>query len=196
LLVCTAPASAQPASAPQRAASFTGTLMPLNNSGVTGTFTVEQMGQGQIRVSIHATGLEPTSNPHVAHIHGVQGNTNAMCPTRAQDTDGDGYVELAEGLTTYGPIMVPLGDVDPNHDGVVDYSMTFKLNRASTFAMGFDKSSLLPLSLREIVIHGLTVPAVGQGTPGEVDGTAGYKTVLPVACGEIEPDTRMEFRTR
>ena len=41
------------------------------------------------------------------------------------------------------------------------------------------------LELREIVIHGLTVPAVGSGTPGEVDGTAGYKVVVPVAGGEI-----------
>ena len=100
LLAWTVAASAQPAATPERAASFKGTLITLNNSGVTGTFTVEQMGQGQIRVSIHATGLEPTTNPHVAHIHGVQGKTNASCPTMAQDTDGDGYVELAEGLTT------------------------------------------------------------------------------------------------
>ena len=36
------------------------------------------------------------------------------------------------------------------------------------------------------MIHGLTVGAeAGGGTEGEVDGTAGYKLVLPVASGEI-----------
>jgi hypothetical protein len=55
------------------------------------------------------------------------------------------------------------------------------------------------LELREVVIHGLTVPAVGAGTPGEVDGSAGYKVVLPVAGGEIHAvgsssDDALRFR--
>ena len=40
--------------------------------------------------------------------------------------------------------------------------------------------------MRHIVIHGLSVGNAGNGTPGEVNGTAGYKTVLPVLCGEIK----------
>lgn len=40
--------------------------------------------------------------------------------------------------------------------------------------------------LREIVLHGMTVGAVGAGTSGEVDGTADYKGVLPVASGVIQ----------
>jgi hypothetical protein len=36
-------------------------------------------------------------------------------------------------------------------------------------------------------LHGLTVlEGHGRGTEGEVDGTAGYKGVLPIAAGEIE----------
>ncbi len=39
----------------------------------------------------------------------------------------------------------------------------------------------------------------GEGANGgEADGTAGYKVVLPIACGEIERDARrnpMEFRS-
>ncbi len=202
-LLLAAPVSGQRASEPERANSFSGRLTPLNNSGVTGTFTIEQKGQGQIRVHIQATGLEVTTQPHVGHIHGLEGNRDAMCPTIAVDApanggDGDGFIELAEGLTTYGPIIVPLGDVDPNNDGVVNYSMTFNLNKSGTFNADKDKNDLLPLDLREIVLHGMTVPAVGEGTPGEVNGTAGYKVVLPVACGEIMKDDRrnpMEFRT-
>ncbi len=45
----------------------------------------------------------------------------------------------------------------------------------------------MPFELREYVIHGLTVDgSKGAGTPGEVDGTAGYKLVLPVASAEFE----------
>jgi hypothetical protein len=41
---------------------------------------------------------------------------------------------------------------------------------------------------REVQLHGLPLPATeGEGTPGEVDGTAGYKEVLPVANGILLP---------
>ena len=44
----------------------------------------------------------------------------------------------------------------------------------------------MSLSRREIVLHGTSVlEGHGQGTAGEVDGTAGYKLVLPIASGEI-----------
>lgn len=178
------------AQTPERTSSYSGTLTPLNESGVTGTFTIEQRGQGQITVMIKATGLEVTPNPHVAHIHGLEGSQEAMCPTIAQDSDGDGFVELAEGLPVYGPIIIPLGDVDPDNDGVVDYSMTFNLNKSSTFDGGKNKGDLLPLGLREIVLHGLTLDDGDGANGGEADGTAGYKTVLPVACGAIQMDDR------
>lgn len=165
--------------------TFNGTLSPLNGSGASGTFTIERRGQGQIRVSIQATGLEVTDQPHLGHIHGREGNTEAMCPTAAQDDDNDGFIEVAEGRDTYGPIIVPLGDVDPDNDGVVNYSMTFNLNKSSTFADGMSKDDLLPLDLREIVLHGMTLEEGEGANGGEADGTAGYKTVLPVTCGEV-----------
>ena len=174
----------------ERSNTYSGTLSPLNESGVTGTFTIEQRGQGQIRVMIQATGLEVIDQPHVGHIHGLEGNTEAMCPTTAQDDDNDGFIELGEGVDTYGPIIVPLGDVDPDNDGVVNYSMTFNLNRSGSFADGKSKSDLLPLELREIVLHGLTLQDGDGSNGGEADGTAGYKTVLPVACGSITMNAR------
>ena len=46
------------------------------------------------------------------------------------------------------------------------------------------------LTGREVQVHGLFVPATeGEGTPGEVNGTAGYKTNLPVANGILLPVT-------
>lgn len=173
-------------STPERTQTFSGTLTALNESGVTGSFQIEQKGQGQIRVTIEASGLEVTDQPHVAHIHGLDGSEEAVCPTLADDTDEDGFIELAEGLPVYGPIIIPLGDVDPDNDGEVNYSQTFNLNMPDTFNDGKDKDDLFPIELREIVLHGLTLDEGDGANGGEADGSAGYKVVLPVACGEVE----------
>ena len=184
-------------------------LRPLNQSGVTGNGSVTlSADKSQLTVQLDIKGLEP-NQLHVAHIHGNVANSNAPAdssiPNRQQDSDGDQFVELAEGLVTYGPILITLatnsgGNIDPDGDGTASYSQTFNLNDAGTFDGGFNKMSVIggggDLHLREIIVHGLTVPAVGV-TPGEVDGTAGYKTVLPVAGGEIgTPGDPMKFRAR
>lgn len=171
-LAAFAPVSAQNG---QGGSTYRASLMPLNGSGAHGEATLVKTGQS-VTVHITATGLE-AGGPHLSHIHGLSDGNRAVdskCPTSAQDTDGDGYVELAEGAATYGPILVDFMDIDPNHDGVVDFTTTVQL-----------PSSATPLNKRHIVIHGMSVGAVGAGTPGEVNGQAGYKVVLPVLCGEI-----------
>ena len=78
-------------------------------------------------------------------------------------------------------------------NGVINFGEIYNLNDPKTFAgldpplgANTDKTALFPLENRHIVIHGLTVGAgFGTGTDGEVDGTAGYKAVLPVANGEL-----------
>lgn len=154
-------------------------LMPLNNSGASGMATLRLSSDHRhLTVMIKAAGLE-RGGVHLAHIHGLSASgvpVDSSCPTTANDTDGDGYVELAEGAAVYGPILVDFMNIDPNADGTVNFTKTFELNGSE---------GALPLTKRHIVVHGLTVGAVGAGTPGEVDGTAGFKTVLPVLCGEI-----------
>ncbi len=173
-------------------------LTTLNDSGVTGTanLTVDEE-LNELTVQITASGLE-AGLPHAQHIHGLVddgGNpVDSTSPTLAQDTDGDGFVELAEGQATYGPILValtsPPGGVAENFptapDGTIDFMQAYDLGSDTTFAEDFTADQLLPLDLREIVLHGMTVAeGAGAGTEGEVDGTAGYKGVLPVASGEI-----------
>ena len=161
------------------ATSYRAELRALNGSGASGMAELRLSGNGKnLNVHITARGLE-AGGPHVSHIHGLSSNgqpVDSTCPTQAQDTDGDGFVELAEGQVTYGPILIDFGNIDPDQDGTVDFR-TVVQNPAGKGA--------LPLADRHIVIHGKTVGAVGEGTPGEVDGTAGYKAVLPVLCGEI-----------
>jgi hypothetical protein len=171
-----------------------GTLVALNGTGAHGTISLQLRGERYLTVQIDATGLEP-GVPHVGHIHGLASPghpANSVCPTTAQDADHDTYVELAEGQVTYGPIIIPFGNTDPDMDGTVHFLHTYDLNDPSTFVGGFSKSDVLPLDLREVVLHGLTLQA-GQGAtnadsipPNEADGTAGFKAVLPVTCGDIE----------
>lgn len=182
---------------------YTTTFTTLNGSGVTGEAIVGYDIQTRtITVAISAAGLEP-NQVHVQHIHGFPDGTDANTPTLAQDDDGDNFVELAEGLDTYGPILLNLtanhentSGSDNGHDHSGDLT---GFPTAPDGSIYFVESYQLPagdlgadpmLALREIVLHGLTVPAgVGAGTPGEVDGTAGYKLVLPVASGELSQTT-------
>lgn len=177
--------------------THSGALTALNDSGATGTLSLQLRGERFLTVKIDATGLE-AGVPHVGHIHGlvISGHpANSVCPTTAQDSDHDGFVELAEGQVTYGPILIPFGNVDPDMDGTVHFTHTYDLNASSTFAAGFDKSDLLPLDLREVVLHGMTLEAGEGADGGEADGTAGFKAVLPVTCGDVDKASRdpMQF---
>jgi len=181
---------ASAAAVPAAAATYVVNFDTLNNSGVTGTATLDHDEEAQtLQVSFDVSGLEP-NQVHVAHIHGAfddDGNpVNSTVPTLANDLDGDGFIELAEGQTSYGPIIVPLGDIGADENGNSMFSMMYNLAAMSTFNEDFTLDDLLPLTLREIVIHGLTVPpGPGAGTDGEVNGENGYLTVLPVAAGQI-----------
>ena len=185
-------------------------IRALNQSGVSGSGTLTLNGAGtQLTVTIDATGFEP-HQVHVGHIHGliVSGNTPAdsSIPSRQQDSDKDRFVELEEGQVTYGPILITLGtdnggNLDPDGDGTVHYSQTFNLDDPAIYGAGFNKASVVgsgnALELREIIVHGLTVPTgPGGGTPGEVNGTNGYLTVLPVGGGEIKGVTGDALRFR
>lgn len=154
-------------------------LKALNGGGASGQAELRLSGDGrELTVLIQARGLEP-GGIHLSHVHGLSENGQSVestCPTSAEDTDGDGFVELAEGLVKYGPILVDFMNIDPDQDGTVNFRKTFDISGSQT---------ALPLQMRHIVVHGMSVGAVGAGTPGEVNGTAGFKAVLPVLCGEI-----------
>lgn len=196
---------------------FATTFTALNNSGVQGGVAlVYDPSHQNLTVEIDATGLEP-NQVHPAHIHGFTDNTDALSPTLAQDADHDGFVELAEGLTTYGPVLLDLtspptqpaavGDGTfggtpnvpdfPHADanGEVHFQETYHFDPGDPNAQAL-LATIEQFSQKEIVLHGETVAAgSGAGTGGEVDGTAGYKAVLPVASGELHEVTGHDVHT-
>lgn len=196
-LLLAAAAIALPAQADhlQKYAAYIGSL---NNSGgnAFALLTVDSNAM-TLNVSVTGSGFEPNQD-HLMHIHGLitgdgtSGNPagDSMSPTIADDADGDGFIEVLEGLPRYGDILLPLATQN-TATGSFAYEATFDLTDDSLFGspvsgMDYVGADLMPLDFREIVIHGLTVDgSAGAGTGGEVDGTAGYKLVLPAAAGEL-----------
>ncbi|WP_162053382.1 hypothetical protein [Pontibacter pamirensis] len=160
--------------------TFMANLQPLNNSGVSGTATIT-VDANVLTVEVMASGLEPNL-PHPQHIHGFKDdNRNATCPTPADDTNGDGFVDLVEGLPSYGPVLlelyVPIDEFPvADADGNLNYTRTFELGEIEFEEEGqvIDYKDLKPLQNRAIVLHGLTVNSV-------------YVPTMPVACGQIMP---------
>lgn len=175
--------------------TYTADLQTLNNSGANGR-TYLFVNDGSLFVAIAASGLVPNVE-HAQHIHGTFGGgdqpTDATTPTINEDDDLDGFVELAEGAETYGPVIIPLVEEDgtapaADANGNLFYTRTFDLSDPSIYADGFGPDDLTPLTFREIVMHGVDVPdGAGAGTGGEVDGGVnGYIPLLPASAGEIE----------
>lgn len=180
-------------------------LAAMNNSGVTGSVILsvntESDGTRYLNISMAAEGLTP-SVQHAQHIHGTfdaEGNpTDARMPVTADDADFDGFVEVLEGLSAYGDILLPLVDAlgalpQTDANGQMTFIQNYDLGDDSNFfspvsGNDYTADDLMPLTQREIVLHGQNVgPGFGAGTEGEIDGTQdGFVGLLPVAAGEIE----------
>lgn len=173
---------------------YTVDLSELNNSNVTGSAVLTVNSEDNtLQVDVNAFGVEPNQD-HLMHIHGRFNNgtpIDSFTPTPADDADGDGFVEVLEGLPQYGDILLPLATQN-TPTGSFAYSETFDLTDDSLFnspvsGAQYTAADIFPLNFRELVIHGKTVATgFGAGTGGSVDGTGGYKLTLPVAAGEIQ----------
>ncbi len=154
--------------------------------------------------------VQPTMGMNGPFFSGEGGTaTDSFSPTIATDRDGDGFIEVAEGQAAYGPVLInltsPQTTAPPDGTAPID-NPALNLATFPTAPAGietFDQlyvfdltnqdqrrqyHNLLPLDLREIVIHGLLVTSTaGAGTPGEINGTPGYKATLPVASAELMP---------
>jgi hypothetical protein len=175
-------------------------LTPSNNSGALGLARATLDGT-TLRVDVVASGLTP-GQVHPFHLHGFLDDRQERAPVAADDTDGDGRGETAEGeANAYGPVIAGLTrsgnaqfglEVSPDFpaaaaDGTLRFSQTYALNPADA---ADDARILERLNARFegrfLEFHGLDQPpGAGAGTPGEVNGTGGYIAALPVAAGPL-----------
>ena len=178
------------------------TFTPLNGSAVSGQAALAYDAIADtLNVRIRATGLE--AGPHPAHIHGDLGPSfDAEVPPPAADTDGDGFIDLAEGVPFYGGILLTLDNEDGSFisvgsDGILDYERTFTGIDESSGIFNFmtsspdDPQADPALDRTEIVLHGRTL-ADGEGANpfgrdafGEATGEGGYNIALPIAAGSL-----------
>ena len=82
---------------------FMADLEPLNLTHAYGHAVLQKDGR-MLDTKIVTTGMAPRL-PHAQHIHGMA-QAISECPTLAADTNGDGLINTAEGLPSYGPIRV------------------------------------------------------------------------------------------
>lgn len=162
--------------------SFTAEIGPLNDgdevetASGTATFSVEG---DTFTVTVDASGLAPDV-AHAQHIHLM-----GACPTMDADGNDDGFVDLAEGLPSYGDVMLPLDDDLSNADadtyptadaeGNLTYEQTASISELETLL-----GESVDLGSRSYVIHGVGTDVT---LPSGLDAAT-----LPVGCGAIEAD--------
>lgn len=164
-----------------RVEKFRAELSPLNQDG-DGDVRLAQRGS---TLAVHLRAEDLDDGVHVAHIHGVKQASNE-CPTPAFDNDGNGLVDLVEGLPAYGPVQVTLSQGTNDRGTSLDYKRIYtQLDNGDTIA------SLGDLDRYAIVVHGVDLDGDGAATNPDVqgDGTGDHddhEITMPALCGEIE----------
>lgn len=181
---------------------YRATLQALNGQvagNPTGTADISISGD-IISVNVNMTG----TNPNTAHLQNLF--VSDSCPTSAQDLNRDGFIDVLEGIPSYGGILIPLDqnietqtgfDTAPPSDaqGNYTYSSTGSLSRMlgdlrapdsdptdPVFKLRADED--LNLENRVIVIHGVSSQTDLPNSVGTVLTTA--RQTLPIACGRIQ----------
>jgi hypothetical protein len=147
---------------------------------------------GMLTAVVDAKGTEPAEGAFPDGIHPQHIHASDRCPTASADTNGDGIVDVIEGLPFYGPILVPLdGDISNATSEIPTFP--FGMGKKGTYH--YEASTTLSvleaaigeplnLSARHVVIHGVDLatplPASVQSLPG-----LPAQITLPIACGEI-----------
>lgn len=183
--------------------TFRATLSPLNSSlsqGTTGTAEFVLDGD-TFKATVMVNGAPMAL--HAQHIH-----TGSSCPTPAADTNGDGFIDVVEGVPAYGPILVPLdGDLSSQDAGGSDFpsGSSYEYEQETSFAAMVADLRLpdpntedavaklgatenLQLEGRHVIIHGVMESADLPDSVASIADLPNYVT-LPIACGVIERST-------
>jgi len=143
-------------------------LHPLNDSGVSGTVTLEVRGE-ELRVETDLTGLAP-DQPHPLYIHGFRDDQQraASCPPTE---NGNGTMRMEQLVEQAGQPLVEIRlSEEVGQEGELKTQETFRV----------EQGALEPLGMRLVAVHGATV-----------NGT--YDPSVPAACGRLEEKDRNDM---
>ncbi|MBG9983227.1 hypothetical protein HZY86_09165 [Aerococcaceae bacterium DSM 111020] len=148
-------------------------------------------------IKIEAQGTPPNMM-HWSHFHGFTDDRKGKVPTIADDTNGDGIIDLPELYAVAGQTMVPFDDAPhnmciphdnyPHSDAEGNWSYSYEVPLKDLRAKFKEKFGTddLQLNKRTVLIHGvpdtINLPDTVQGTVKEY----GPHTTLPIGVGEIE----------
>ncbi|MEZ5343373.1 MAG: DUF4214 domain-containing protein, partial [Acidimicrobiales bacterium] len=172
------------------AQSYTGTLGEMNNSGATGTVNAIRIGT-TVTLAMEVSGVAP-GLLHPQHVHGAFDIANS-CPPASADTDGDGFVSVAEGGPLYGGIQatlatgadfspsVALSGPFPTADETGEYSYVATFDVTDQQAADFGNL--------HVVVHGIDIDDSGA-YDGEkrssLTDAVPFEVTVPAACGGLE----------
>ncbi|WP_104168474.1 CHRD domain-containing protein [Arthrobacter sp. SX1312] len=174
--------------------AYSSTLGQLNGTTGTGSITLDVAGD-QATVNLQVSGLAETfmdaPYPHVQHIHG---GAKGVCPTPADDADGNGIVNVAEGAPGYGDIVTTLttsGATTPAEGlnlALGGQGGTYSVQRTITIDDATQKA--LAAGTAVVVVHGLDpatagVPAEVFGSPSELNPDLPLGATSPALCGTL-----------
>lgn len=145
------------------------------------------------------------NNGGQAVIHAQNIRVGFRCPTIADDTNGDGFVDAQEGEAVYGRIFIPLdGDLSSqsSKDGLFPVGDTYgnyiwaRVTKFSTFIkdlritehdgyyVKLNEREPMPMEGLAVVIHGVDTAVALPDTVKGV-GRLDRHAALPIACGTI-----------
>lgn len=182
LALAAVPASGHDVDPAEDRAEYRAELDPLNKPGADGRVRLI-VEDAVLRVRVSADGLD--DGPHLAHVHGIRQAENE-CPDQFLDTDGNGLVDLVEGLPAYGPVQRTLSD------GLNDVGTRLRYRREFTaLDDGSPIAALGDLSQYAIVVHGVDLDGDGVASNPNVNGDtstphADNEISMPALCGTVE----------
>jgi len=147
---------------------------------------------GELRAVVDVNGTEPADGAfpeglHPQHIHEAD-----RCPTMQADVNGDGIVDVIEGVPFYGPIMIPLdADLADTSSQIPSFPRGMGDRGSYRYAASAPVAAIeaalghpLSLATRHVVIHGMDLATPLPSTVASLPGVPAQLTI-PIACGEL-----------
>jgi hypothetical protein len=124
--------------------------------------------------NVNVTMLSSLSTTHAQHIH-----TGSRCPTAADDTNGDGFVDSVEASVVYGEVILPLDDDLTSNSGSFPSGPTYNYFQNASYSQILANLNLQTLNFEKLVIN---IHGVPESTilPPTVQGS---KADFPISCG-------------